>query len=147
MYNKLIDHGTPVVAEEERTAAICTKEEESRFVIAAKGFVLIVDLEKGTSKQVFFPLANKEYPFASFSSGGLFYTGAGNMLLVLDPFKECFVDYQVIENGEEIVGFSFAEDSSGMIYFTSYPHCHLLSYDVQTKSVIDYGSMHTEEKY
>lgn len=147
MYNKLIDHGTPVVAEEERTAAICTKEEASRFVIAAKGFVLIVDLEKETSKQVFFPLENKEYPFASFSSDGLFYTGAGNMLLVLDPFKECFVDYQVIENGEEIVGFSFAEDSSGVIYFTSYPHCHLLSYGSKTKHVIDYGSMHAEEKY
>ena len=147
MYNKLIDHGTPVVAEEERTAAICTKEEASKFVIAAKGFVLIVDLEKGTSKQVFFPLENKEYPFASFSSGGLFYTGAGNMLLVLDPFKEYFVDYRVIENGEEIVGFSFAEDSSGKVYFTSYPNCHLLSYDSKTKHVIDYGSMHAEEKY
>ncbi|WP_342566635.1 hypothetical protein MKY09_11120 [Psychrobacillus sp. FSL K6-4046] len=147
MYNKLIDHGTPVVAEEERTAAICTKEQASKLVIAAKGFVLIIDLEKGTSKQVFFPLENKEYPFASFNSGGLFYTGAGKMLLVLDPFKECFVDYQVIENGEEIVGFSFAEDSEGMIYFTTYPHCHLLSYDSKSQHVVDYGSMHAEEKY
>lgn len=147
MYHKFIDHGTPIDAEEERTAALCTKEEDTRFVIASKGFVLIVDIDMGSSKQVFFPEGNKEYPFASFSSNGLFYTGAGNMLLVLDPFLERFIDYQMIENEEEIVGFSFAEDLTGNIFFTTYPQCFLLSYNPETKSVMDYGSMHSQEKY
>ncbi|WP_043930800.1 hypothetical protein [Bacillus sp. EB01] len=143
-----MDHGIPVQAEEERTAAFCIKEGQTRFVIAAKGFALIVDPETGASRQVLFPDGNKEYPYSSFSSKGLFYTGAGNMLLVLDPFlEEGFVFSKAIDNGEEIVGLSFAEDRQGFIYFTSYPHCHLLRYSPESKEIVDYGSMDPVEKY
>lgn len=143
-----IDYGIPVSAEEERTSAICMNAAgDCRFVIAAKGFVIIVNLEEGHIKQVFFPGNNEEYPYTSFSSNGLFYTGAANMFMVLDPFLEQFIYYKVIENGEEIVGFSFAEDIAGDIYFTSYPHCHLLRYSPTTTDLQDYGSMDTTEKY
>jgi hypothetical protein len=142
-----IDHGIPVQADEERTAAFCSSKDETRLVIAAKGFVLIINPDTGTAKQVFFPDGNKEYPFSSFSSNGLFYTGAGQMLLVLDPFLEEFIFHTVIDNGEEIVGFSFAEDKAGYIYFTSYPHCHLLRYCPKRQEVLDYGSMDATEKY
>ena len=149
MYENLFtDYGIPVSVEEERTAAICVNlEGDYRFVIAAKGFVIIVNLENGDIKQVYFPGNNNEYPYSSYSSNGLFYTGAANMFMVLDPFLEQFIDFQVIENGEEIVGFSFAEDVVGHIYFTSYPHCHLLRYTPYSKEVIDYGSMDLTEKY
>jgi len=146
--NLFTDYGIPVSAEEERTAAICTNSNgEYRFVIAAKGFVIIVNLENDDIKQVFFPENNDEYPYSSFSSNGLFYTGAANMFMVLDPFREQFIHYSVIENGEEIVGFSFAEDVAGNIYFTSYPHCHLLKFSPHSKEIIDYGSMDLTEKY
>ncbi|RLQ94861.1 ligand-binding sensor domain-containing protein [Falsibacillus albus] len=145
--SSFIDHGIPVQAEEARTAAFCMQGEECRFVIAAKGFVLIIDPEKGGFSQVSFPDSNNEYPFASFSSNGLFYTGAGNVLLVLDPFLETFVFHTPIDNGEEIVGFSFTEDNDGQIYFTSYPHCHLLRYSPRVNEIIDYGSMDPTEKY
>lgn len=146
--NLFTDYGIPVSAEEERTAAICMNAEgDYRFVIAAKGFVIIVNLENDHIKQVFFPENNDEYPYSSFSSNGLFYTGAANMLMVLDPFLEQFIYYKVIENGEEIVGFSFAEDILGNIYFTSYPHCHLLCYSPHSKEIMDYGSMDLTEKY
>lgn len=142
------DYGIPVSAEEERTAAMCINvDRESRFVIAAKGFVLIINPENGYSKQVFFPDNNLEYPFSSFSSNGLFYTGAGTMFMVLDPFLERFVYYRVIKNGEEILGFSFGEDKVGNIYFTSYPHCHLLCYHPKTEEIVDFGSMDSSEKY
>ena len=140
-------HGIPVEADEERTAAFCTRGDDTRLVIAAKGFVLIIHPVTGSAKQVFFPDHNKEYPFSSFSSNGLFYTGAGQMLLVLDPFLEEFIFHTVIDNGEEIVGFSFAEDEAGDIYFTSYPHCHLLRYCPKSHEVTDYGSMDESEKY
>ncbi|OCA83222.1 hypothetical protein A8F94_19130 [Bacillus sp. FJAT-27225] len=142
-----LDHGIPVQAEEERTAAFCIRDGKSRLVIAAKGFAVIIDPENGDSKQVLFPGGNKEYPFSSFSSKGLFYTGAGNMLLVLDPFIENFIFHKTVENGEEIVGFSFAEDEEGLIYFTTYPHCHLLSYCPDSSNIVDYGSMDPSEKY
>ena len=149
MYENLFtDYGIPVSAEEERTAAICMNSEgDYRFVIAAKGFVIIVNFENDDVKQVFFPENNDEYPYSSFSSNGLFYTGAANMFMVLDPFLEQFVHYSVIENGEDIVGFSFAEDLAGTIYFTSYPHCHLLKFSPHSKEIIDYGSMDRTEKY
>lgn len=146
--NLFTDYGIPVSAEEERTAAICMNAKgDYRFVIAAKGFVIIINPENDHMKQVFFPENNDEYPYSSFSSNGLFYTGAANMFMVLDPFLEQFIYYKVIENGEEIVGFSFAEDISGNIYFTSYPHCHLLSYVPHSKEIMDYGSMDLTEKY
>ncbi|WP_062106857.1 hypothetical protein [Bacillus niameyensis] len=143
------DHGIPVQAQESRTAAICINSDgEERFVIAAKGFLMILDLETGKATQVFFPEKYVEYPFASFSSkSGLFYTGAGKMLIVLDPFKEKVIDYKWNENGEEIIGFSFAEDRKGNIYCTTYPHCHLLQYIPESRSIIDYGSMDPTEKY
>ena len=149
MYENLFtDYGIPVSAEEERTAAICMNSEgDYRFVIAAKGFVIIVNFENDDVKQVFFPKNNDEYPYSSFSSNGLFYTGAANMFMVLDPFLEQFIYYSVIENGEDIVGFSFAEDLAGTIYFTSYPHCHLLQFSPHSKEIIDYGSMDRTEKY
>ena len=143
----LIAHGIPVGADEERTAAFCTRADETRLVISAKGFVLIIHPDTGSAKQVFFPGHNKEYPFSSFSSNGLFYTGAGQMFLVLDPFLEEFIFHTVIDNGEEIVGFSFAEDEAGYVYFTSYPHCHLLRYCPESQEVLDYGSMDEKEKY
>ena len=146
-HSEFIDHGIPVEADEERTAAFCTRGDETRLVIAAKGFVLIIDPDTGSAKQVFFPDHNKEYPFSSFSTNGLFYTGAGQMLLVLNPFLEEFIVHSVIDNGEEIVGFSFAEDEAGYIYFTSYPHCCLLRYCPKSHEVLDYGSMDETEKY
>lgn len=149
IHSQVIDHGIPIQAEESRTAAICINEQgEERFVIAARGFVMVINPETEKYVQLFFPEDYVEYPFASFSShSGLFYTGAGKMLMVLDPFKEHFVDYQWIENGEEIVGFSFAEDANGQIYATTYPTCHLLQYCPLTKKLRDYGSMDHSEKY
>lgn len=147
-HNLFTDYGVAVSAEEERTAAICTNAEgDNRFVIAAKGFVIIINLENGYTKQVFFPENNDEYPYSSFSSKGLFFTGAANMFMVLDPFLEQFIYYQLIENGEEIVGFSFAEDIPGNIYFTSYPHCHLLCYSPHSQQIMDFGRMDLTEKY
>ncbi|MCC3357171.1 hypothetical protein [Bacillus sp. REN16] len=145
---EVTDHGIPVQYDEARTAAFCTnKTGESRFIIAAKGFVVIVDPETSISKQVFFPEGYIEYPFASFSSNGLFFTGAGKLFMILDPFKEKFIFYKFIENGEEIVGFSFAEDVNNSIYFTTYPNCNLLTYCPKTNRITDYGSMDDTEKY
>ncbi|WP_336990466.1 hypothetical protein [Bacillus infantis] len=147
MKETFISHGIPVAAAEERTSAMCARHGECRFVIAAKGFALVVNPLSGRTKQIFFPENNREYPFASLSSKGLFYTGAGKMILVLDPFLEKFVFYSVINNGEEIAGFSFAEGKGGNIYFTTYPHCHLFGLCPSDWSIKDFGRMDPSEKY
>ncbi|UTE77429.1 hypothetical protein [Rossellomorea sp. KS-H15a] len=142
-----IDHGIPVQAEEERTSAFCLRGEECRFVIAGRGFLIILNPHTGNHRQMMFPDGFRDYPFSSYSSDGLFYTGAGNRFIVLDPFLEEFVHWRYIENGEEIVGFSFAEDRDGLIYFTTYPRCHLLRYNPVKKEITDFGSMEETEKY
>ncbi|WP_047983336.1 SMP-30/gluconolactonase/LRE family protein [Ornithinibacillus californiensis] len=142
------DFGIPINAEEARTSAICKNEEgEVRFVIAAKGFLIIINPNTSESLQINFPDGYVEYPFASFSSSnGTFYTGAGNMFLSVNPFTR-EIHYEYIHNGEEIVGFSFTEDKKGRIYFTTYPNCHLLRYDPSSKELHDFGSMDATEKY
>ncbi|MEH7012262.1 hypothetical protein V7087_15855 [Neobacillus niacini] len=142
------DFGIPVPVEEARTSAFCySSEKDCRFVIAAKGFVVIINPETGRVKQVLFPEGNTEYPYSSYCMNGLFYTGAANMFMVLDPFQEKFIYHKSINNGEEIIGFSFGESMTGTIFFTSYPHCHLLSFYPETKEFIDYGSLDPTEKY
>lgn len=142
------DFGIPVAAEEARTSAFCfTSEKDCRFVIAAKGFVIIINPETGSVRQVFFPEGNSEYPYSTYSSNGLFYTGAANMFMVLDPFLGEFIFHESVENGEEIIGFSFGEGKAGDIFFTSYPNCHLLSFHPVRKEIVDYGSMDPTEKY
>lgn len=143
------NHGAPVRADEARTAAVCINGAgDCRFVIAARGYAVIVNPENKTSKQIFFPENHYEYPFSSFSDRkGFFYTGAGNMFLVLDPFSERFVFYEkpLTENG--IVGFSFAEDCAGRIYTTTYPSCKLLRYDPNNQTVTELARLDPDQKY
>ncbi|WP_235941622.1 hypothetical protein [Paenibacillus puerhi] len=141
--------GTPVRADESRSAAVChSPEGEERVVIAAKGYVLIVDPGSGRCVQVAFPEGLREYPFASMSSrAGLFYTGAGRMLMALDPFAERFVAWLSPSPEEEIVGMALAEDEEGHIWATTYPGCQLLRWDVRTGECGAVARLDTEQKY
>lgn len=144
-----IDHGIPVTADEARTAAVCSNRQgESRFVIAARGYILIVDPDTGECRQVYFPNGLFDYPFASMSSEeGLFYTGAGNMLMVFDPFAATCIFSARPCADETIVGFSFAEDEHGFVFTTTYPHCHLLRFDPKSQEITDYGKMDDDQNY
>jgi hypothetical protein len=143
------DHGVPVPANEGRTAAICTNREgETRLVIAARGYVVIVNPQERTSLQVPFPEQHVDYPFASYSSeDGMFYVGAGGMFMVLDPFRGRFTDYARPGLPGEIVGFCFAEDGRGTIYTASYPQCRLMKYEPERKTLTVIGQLDAEEKY
>ncbi|TMV44924.1 hypothetical protein FE783_30850 [Paenibacillus mesophilus] len=142
-------HGTPVQADEGRTAAICTNNRgDTRLVIAARGYAVIVDPQEGTSKQVHFPANNKDYPYASLSSrSGMFYVGAGNLLMALDPFAGRFVDCCEAGHSGEAVGFSLAEDSGGTIYAASYPTCRLHEYVPSSRTLTELGRLDVQEDY
>lgn len=148
--NNFVNHGIPVDAEESRTGAVCTNQAgENRIVLAAKGFVVIVDPVAERSVQVFFPEGNREYPYASFSDSlGNFYTGAGRMFMMLDPFREAFIYYERIGRLDELLSFSFEEDElQGDIYFTAYPTSHLYKFNRTSKKTtlvvrLDDGQMY-----
>lgn len=141
--------GIPADAAESRTGAVCTNADgESRVVIAAKGFVLIVDPYSDKSIQVPFPDGNRNYPYLCCSdSQGRFYTGAGPVFMMLDPFLEQFVYSEAVGREGELVGFGFAEDSQGMVYFTAYPTCRLFRFNPDSLMAEDLGRLDSDQQY
>lgn len=141
--------GTPVQADEGRSAAVCQSSSGmQRVVLAARGYVLIVDADSGKCTQVAFPEGLHDYPFASMCSrSGLYYTGAGHMLMVLDPFHERFVAWEKPAPEEEIVGFAFAEDAEGHVYLTTYPSCKLLRIDAASGKASVVARLDMDQKY
>ncbi len=143
------DLGIPIDAVESRTAAICIRADgQSRVVIAAKGFLVIVNPMTEQCVQLDFPDGHTEYPYDCFSSSnGMFYVGAGVMFYAVDPFELRYVDTIQISERDELLGFSYAENGEGHIYVASYPDSRLYRYRPQERDLTEYGSMDPDQKY
>lgn len=143
------DLGIPVDAVESRTAAICTNSAgDCRVVIAAKGFLLVVDPVTENCRQHPFPNHHSEYPYDTFSSrNGMFYVGAGSLFYAFDPFQLIYVDAIAVDDKDELCGFSYAENEQGHIFMASYPHSRLYRYRPLERDFTSYGSMDDEQKY
>ncbi|TLS52060.1 hypothetical protein FE782_11880 [Paenibacillus antri] len=136
-------------ADETRTAAVCIHPEgEARIVVAARGYVVIVDPASETSRQLYFPEKYKEYPYACIAGAeGAFYIGAGRMFMAIDPFEGKYTDALTPDCGEEIVGFRLAEASDGSVYLTTYPRCLLLRYDPAERTIETVARLDETQKY
>lgn len=141
--------GVPVRADETRSAAVCQDSSgRERVVIVARGYALIMDPVSGVCRQLAFQEGKNEYPYAAMSGrSGLLYTGAGPLLVVLDPFNEQFVSLTEPAPGEEVVGFAFAEDVDGIVYATTYPNAKLLKLDPATGISEVVVQLDSEQKY
>lgn len=140
-------HGAPIQLSETRTAAICRNESgEERLVIAAKGFILIVNPATGESRQLSFP-GTPDYPYVSFSSQkGLFYTGYNRTFLAADPFNEKIL-FAKSPIKEEAAVFSICESQDGSLFFCTYPRLYLFRFDPLKQRFKKYGRMDKEAKY
>lgn len=141
--------GKPVTVDETRSAAVCrNKDGEERLVIAARGYSLVVHPLSGKCEQLAFPEGEGEYPYAAMSgSDGLFYTGAGQSVYVLDPFVPAYIGRFIVPLGEESAGFAFDEDEEGHIYTTTYPGSYLMKLDVLTGQCQTVTRLDSERKY
>lgn len=141
--------GTPVYADETRSAAVCRNSTGSeRIVIAARGYVLVVEPNSGYCRQVPFPDGFVDYPFASIgASSGQYYVGAGRKFMRFDPFAETFVQQDEPMPDEEIIGLAFAEDYHGTIYATTYPGCYLIAFRGDRGGCNTVARLHEEQKY
>lgn len=125
--------GIPADVDESRSAAVCRSQDGAeRVVIAARGYVLVVDPVTGSCTQLYFPEGEGQYPYASISdSSGRYYTGAGSYLYVVDPFVPAFVGQYPISEGEEGAGFAFAVNGDGRVFATTYPGSYLIELDAE----------------
>lgn len=144
------DFGVVAPRDEARTAAVCVNPAgESRLVIAARGWVLVVDVESGRCHQLHLPGAT-DFPFASMASRkGIMWTGAGKALYEVDPFARTVTRHQPCRAGDatEIVGMAFAEGPDGRIWFTTYPDCALVVMDPASGLCIRHARLSTTEQY
>ncbi|WP_284642288.1 hypothetical protein [Paenibacillus silviterrae] len=149
MADPFICLGTPVRADETRSAAVCTSADGKQLVVlAARGYVVIVDPETGDCRQTAFPERLIDYPFGSIAtSSGLFITGAGPLLMVLDPFLGQFIRWFRPAPEEEIIGMAFAEDREGTMYATTYPGCKLLRLELSQGQVEELVQLDPLQKY
>lgn len=142
------DLGVLVQSDEHRTAAVCTDPTGAqRLVIAARGWVLVVDPLTEECRQLWWQDGAGDYPFASLaSSAGTFWTGAGTQLVEVDPFTLTVRTHHPCDD-EEIVGFGLAEGPDGRIWSTTYPHCRLFAVDPATGSVSEGPRLSATESY
>lgn len=141
--------GMPVPVDETRSAAVCrNKDGEERLVIAARGYTLIVHPVSGVCNQLAFPEGNNEYPYSAMSgSDGLFYTGAGRYIYVLDPFIPAYICRFEVPFAGELAGFAFDEDEEGHIYATTYPGSYLMKLDILSDQCHVVTRLDCERKY
>ncbi|MFW6596952.1 hypothetical protein ACQBAU_06530 [Propionibacteriaceae bacterium Y2011] len=146
---------------EPRTAAVCVDAAgDSRLVVAARGWVLVVDPTTGDCRQLRFS-GGPEFPFSSLASrSGTFWTGAGRSLYEVDPFAGTVTTHHPCERyedvagagadaaaDEEIVGMGFTEGPDGRIWFTTYPGTRLFSVDPATGHCRLEARLSTTEQY
>lgn len=143
------DHGVVAEADQDRTAGIVRGPDGTLyFVIGAKGYVLTIDLNRGSVRQTAFPEGHVQYPFASLvSRAGKFYTGAGSMFMEFDPVEARFTHHAHPCLEELNMAFSIAESPDGLIYFASHPSCRLFCFDPETQDIRHFGRMDEAEKY
>lgn len=145
----LKDHGVAVPFSTSR-GIIVTKGEDNRNVVCiflhdSRGCYAIlyidVDLEKSQTYKIPFPNSS-DSPYASIlSSSNKLYTHFGSHFLEFDPVKK---EYTFYKKTYPQMAMSMAEDDNGNIWSATYPNCGLVSFNPETKELIDYGSIHKE---
>lgn len=120
--------GVPVNAAEARGTAITVAPDgAAHVVVAARGWVLVVDAATGSCTQV--PLPDDSYPFACLATrDGRFLTGGAGWVVEIDPVTG-HVTSQELCPGEEVVGMAWAEGLAGEIWLTTYPSALLVRWD------------------
>ncbi len=139
------DLGVLVDVAEARTAAVCVRGELARLVIAARGWVLVVDPLTGTCDQLHFE--DDDYPYTCMATrSGMFWTGAGDQLIRVDPFTATLTTLRPLPE-EDIVGFGLAEGPDGRIWATTHPHCRLIMVDPDTLATEEGPRLSDTESY
>jgi len=154
--DQFINHGVGAPVAESRGVAMAQDSNGTRIVLclsldqSARGWMLVTDLSTKETTQYYYPegVPNSP-PYASLlSNNGRFYTFAGNVLLEFDIDRREWLFHGVpLASASCYTGASIADGPDGLIYAGSYPNCHLVSFNPETKAMADLGQLDAGEHY
>lgn len=142
------DVGVLMPSDEMRSAAVCVRPDgAARLVVAARGWVLVVDPLTGKHRQLGWPHGPGDFPFASITTrDGMFWTGAGAQLVEIDPFTGSVTVHRPCPE-EEITGFGIAEGPDGTVWASTFPHCRLFAFDPAARTFTEGPRLSDTESY
>ncbi|MEN6304539.1 MAG: hypothetical protein ABFD96_17530 [Armatimonadia bacterium] len=149
--NPFTDHGIGATVAEAR-GVVTTQTADGRSLVigvaldqAARGYLVVTDIDSGKTTQVYCPVQAQNYTFGSLmASNGRFYTAQGGDIGEFDPQSGKW-----LWHGRPVPTscyLSFAEDSGGMIWAGGLG-CQLVSYNPATQEAKSYGRMDPAEEY
>jgi len=145
--NDLKDHGIPVPAAENRGYTVTVDGEDNRVVLiwqmdAGTRYQLVIYADTGKVLQVPVEPYAGDNAFAVWhSTRGLWYSHYGSHFYEFDPKTLTFTF-----GGEtpSRCAMSMHEDSSGVIWASLYPNAHLVSFNPETRELVNYGQVNEE---
>lgn len=147
---RFTDHGVISPVSTDR-GVVATVDGEGRNVLLAWLFdrrgcyaLLMIDVATGKTEQFPVPFNNHrgDSPFASLlSSKDKYYSHFNGFFLEFDPKQRAFTFSK--ETAPQM-GMGMTEDEQGRIWVLTYPNSGVVSYDPQSKTIVDYGYVHKE---
>lgn len=147
--NRFYDHGVASPISNHR-GVVSTVDGDGRNVVLVWLFdhrggysLLMIDAESGKSEE--FPITfdpKQDTPYASIlSRDNKFYSLFRDHFVEFDPLKRAFTF-----TGETMsqMAMSMTEDDQGNIWSVTYPNSGIVSFNPKTKSLKDYGYVHSE---
>jgi len=146
--NGFRDHGVAAPVARSRGAA-ATVDGAGRNVILvylsdhrACTSLLTIDAETGETRQAELFRHKYDSPFAVIqSSANTFLTHFGYTFMEFDPGSGKF---SFSGKTDDRVAMSMTEDAGGLIWAATYPNSHVVSYNRDTKELVDHGSLNQE---
>ena len=146
-----VDHGVGAQASRSRGATATIDGDGNRVVLVwmsdhrGTASKLIIDADTGETEQIGFERPVHDSPFAVLhSSRNLWYSQFANRFYEFDPETRSFSFIGETPEPGRPGAMSMREDTDGVIWSGLFPNANLLSYDPDTRELIDHGRMNEE---
>ena len=145
---RFIDHGVAAPVSRSSGTAAVTDAKGRQLILTwltdyhGCGNMLVIDIDSGATQQIELTVNKSDSPGTVLhSSDNKFYSHFGHTFYQFDPDALAFTFTQTTADR---LGMSMTEDSTGVIWASTYPASHVMSFDPKTKTFKEYGSINTE---
>ncbi len=142
------DHGVAADVSRSRGAAATVDGEGRRVVLVwlsdcqSCTSMLVIDVATGETQQVPVDRTGHDSPFAVLlSSRNLWYSQFGSRFYEFNPAT---LTFSFVGDTSARCAMSMAEDASGTIWAALYPGSHLVSFNPETRELVNHGALNEE---